>query len=85
MLPEDQDGDPAALSDGAFPPVRTAPVDELVELGSGYDPLIGGPPGVVMRSCNLRRIGGLGTTDFDQGGAHDRIEASGQAAFKWDV
>ena len=41
VVAERQDGDPAAFADGAVPPVRAAAVDQLVELGTGNDALIG--------------------------------------------
>ena len=77
-----QDGDAAALADGAVPPIGAAPVDELVELGSRDDALVGGPPRLVVGRCDGAGVRGLGAPDFDEGRAHDRIEASSPAAFK---
>src|SRR5229473_1989235 len=45
---ERQHRDPAALADGAVPPLRAAPVDELLELGPRDDALIGAAPSLVM-------------------------------------
>jgi len=37
LSPKHQDGDAAALADRTFPPFGAAPVDQLVELGTGDD------------------------------------------------
>src|SRR4249920_1561342 len=55
-LAEGKHGDAAALANGAVPPLRAAPVDQLVELGSGNDALVRPPPGFVMRRRNGRCI-----------------------------
>src|SRR5262245_27684526 len=79
---ERQHRDPAALANRAVPPYRTAPVDELVELRPRNDALISAPPGFVVRRGDGRSIGRLGAADFDEGRAHDMIEASTPPRFK---
>src|SRR5713226_6858406 len=48
-IAEGQHGDAAALADRAVPPLRAVPVDQLLELGSGNDSLVGTSPGLVVR------------------------------------
>src|SRR5262249_25265763 len=81
-FPERQHHDPAAFANRAVPPQRAAPVDELVELRPGNDALISTPPGFVVRRGDGRCIGRLGAADFDEGRAHDMIEASTRPRFK---
>ncbi len=75
-IAERENGDPAALADGAVPPLRTPAVDELVELGTGDDALVSALPGFVVSRCNRRCIRRLCATNFDEDRAHVAIEAS---------
>src|SRR5262249_45202729 len=79
---ERQHRDPAAFANRAVPPLRAAPVDQLVELGSRDHALIRATPGLVVSRRDRRRIGRLGAADLDQDRAHDTIEASTTASFK---
>src|SRR5450830_1250810 len=77
-----QDGDAAALADGAVPPIRPAPVDQLVELVARDDALIGRAPCLVMCLGDVHRIGCLGAAHLYEGRAHFGIEATNPAPFK---
>src|SRR5262249_52397971 len=70
-IAECQDCDAAAFADRVVPPLRAAPVDELVEFGSGDHALVGVPPSLVVRRRDAVGISGLGATDLDQDRAHD--------------
>ena len=72
----------AAFANGALPPHRTAPADQLREFGPGDDALIRSPPCLVVGRCHRLGIGRLGSADFYQGRRHARIEASSLLPFK---
>ena len=59
-----------------------APVDELVELRTRDDALVGGPPRFVVGGRDGVCVRRLGAPDLDQGRAHARIQASAPAAIK---
>src|SRR5205807_9050182 len=61
----------AALANRAFPPRRTAPIDEPTQLGARNNSLIGGPPRLIVRVRNRGGIARPGAADFDEDGAHD--------------
>src|SRR5882757_5972747 len=81
-IPERQHGDAATFADGAVPPLRAAPIDELVQLGSRDDALVSTLPGFVVSRGYRRCIGRLSATDFDEDRAHVEIEASTSRRFK---
>src|SRR5580700_10658190 len=74
LVAELQEGDAAAFADRPFPPGGAAAVDQLVELGARNDPLIGGPPGLIVRVGDRTGISRSGATDFDEDSAHGTIE-----------
>ena len=82
LLAELQNGNAAAFADRRFPPIRSAPVDQLVEFVARDDALIGGPPCLIVRRGDVRRVGGLGSANLYEGRTHRRIEATNFAAFK---
>ena len=59
-----------------FPPVRSAPVDQLVELVARDDSLIGRPPRLVVRLRDVDRIRRLRAANLDEGRTHCAIEAT---------
>ena len=65
-----------------FPPVRSAPVDQLVEFVARDDALIGGPPCLIVRRGDVGRVGSLGSANLYEGRTHFGIEAMNFAAFK---
>src|SRR3974390_2962518 len=67
VFSELQDGDAAAFADGTIPPIRSAPVDQLVELVTGDDALIGRAPCLVMRAGYVHRIGNLRAANLYEG------------------
>ena len=58
--------DAAALADRAVPPVRPAPVDQLVEFGARDDALVGRPPRLVMGLGDAAGVGWLGAANLDE-------------------
>src|SRR5262249_17426512 len=85
LIAECQHRNAAAFPDGAIPPFRSAPADQLVEFHAGDDSLVGRAPSFVVSLRNGRGIGSLGAADFDQDGAHMQIKASGPLPFKHRV
>jgi len=67
VIAELQDGDAAAFADGAIPPIRPAPVDQLVEFVTRDDALIGRSPCLIVGVGDVRCIGGLGAANLYEG------------------
>src|SRR4051794_33470008 len=64
---EPEKGNAAALADGALPPGRPAPADQLLQLGSRDDPSICVAPCFIVGFRHRYRIGGLGAANLDEG------------------
>src|SRR6202158_4971799 len=54
---ERQDRNTAALADSAFPPLRSAPVDQLVKLRPGDDASVCGAPRLIMGRRQRSSVG----------------------------
>ena len=65
LVAEHQNADPATFADRAFPPMRPAPIDQLVEFGAGNDALIGSAPGFIMRGSDRESIRSSGRPNLD--------------------
>src|SRR5258708_2921976 len=70
LVAEHQHADAAALADRAIPPLRAAPVDQLLQLRAGNDALIGRAPGFVMGGRYRGCVCSFGRPNLDQGCAH---------------
>src|SRR6266481_2389442 len=70
LVAEHQHADAAALADRAVPPLRAATVDQLLELGTGNDTLLGRAPGFVMGGRHRSCVRSSGRPNLDQGCAH---------------
>src|SRR5262249_48334590 len=65
LVAEHQHADAAALADRRVPPLRAAAIDQLRELASGNDALIGRPPSFVMGRRHRDCVCSLGRSDLD--------------------
>src|SRR5690348_541215 len=79
VLAELQNGDSAALANGAVPPIGTATVNELAELVARDDPLISGAPSLVVRQSDCLCVRNFRAANLYQDGRHGRIEATNDA------
>src|SRR5262249_31550938 len=77
-VPERQNRNSASLADGALPPLRAAPIDQLIQLRTRDDALVRGAPSQVMRRSERLGIGRFGTADFDGDGMHDELSRIGR-------
>src|SRR5262249_44031190 len=70
-IPECHYRNSATLADRTFPPLRAAPIDQLVQLRTRDDALVRRTPSQVVRGRKRLGIGRSGTADFDGDGMHD--------------